>query len=63
MTGSRSKSKVLIHEFSHFTRVGGSIDHSVGEEQTLALATNDPGAAVESAENLAYFAVNTPFLF
>lgn len=61
-TGTDSKMGTLIHEMSHFTVTADTDDHAYGQSACRTLADNNPGQAVNNADNHEYFAENTPNL-
>lgn len=61
LTGTDSKAGTLIHEMSHFNVVAGTDDHVYGQVGAQNLATTNPTAALNNADNHEYFAENTPF--
>ena len=58
--GTDSKAGTIIHELSHFTVLGGTDDHAYGQRAAQALASSDPESATRNADNMEYFAENTP---
>ena len=58
--GTDSKAGTIIHELSHFTILGGTDDHAYGQRAAQALASSNPESATENADNMEYFAENTP---
>ena len=58
--GTDSRAGTLVHELSHFTIVADTRDHRYGQSATARLAADDPDRAIENADNLEYFAENTP---
>lgn len=49
--GPNSLEKTLIHELSHFTRIGATADRSYGARDDLGLAARNGRAAVTNADN------------
>ncbi|KAH9928459.1 peptidyl-Lys metalloendopeptidase [Epithele typhae] len=60
--GTDSRGGTLIHESSHFTANGGTLDYVYGQTDAAALAVSNPGEAVMNADNHEYFAENNPAL-
>ena len=60
VTGHNSMASTILHEVSHFNVVAGTDDVVYGYEGSAQLAIDDPDAAVTNADNLSYFAENTP---
>ncbi len=58
--GTDSKAGVLIHEVSHFTVVAGTDDFVYGQAGAHDLANDNPDEAIKNADNMEYFAENTP---
>lgn len=58
--GTDSRAGTIIHELSHFTILGGTDDHAYGQRAAQALASSDPDRATGNADNMEYFAENTP---
>jgi uncharacterized Zn-binding protein involved in type VI secretion len=54
-TGRRSKAGVLIHELSHFKRIGDTKDHAYNEEGCLLLVKVDPVATLHNADSFEFF--------
>jgi len=52
----------LIHEASHFTLNGGTIDYVYGQGPASDLAAVDPSKAIFNADNYEYFTENDPSL-
>ena len=59
-TGTDSKAGTLVHEFSHFTVLGGTNDYVYGKSGAQVLAASSPASAIMNADNHEYFAENTP---
>ncbi|KAF8674089.1 peptidyl-Lys metalloendopeptidase [Rhizoctonia solani] len=58
--GKDSRAGTIIHEATHFTRLGGTDDHAYGHEEAQKLAINFPGQAIMNADSHEYFAENDP---
>jgi peptidyl-Lys metalloendopeptidase len=52
----------LIHESSHFTINGGTVDDAYGQSDCELLAKSNPKLAVDNADSHEYFAENEPAL-
>ncbi|KAI0367162.1 Metalloprotease [Pilatotrama ljubarskyi] len=55
--GPDSRASTLVHESSHFTRNGGTLDHVYGQALSQELARGYPQLAVMNADNHEYFSV------
>ncbi|KAI0353361.1 Metalloprotease [Trametes cingulata] len=55
--GPDSRASTLVHESSHFTRNGGTLDHTYGQALSQELARGYPQLAVMNADNHEYFSV------
>ncbi|KAL1938814.1 hypothetical protein VTO73DRAFT_11194 [Trametes versicolor] len=53
--GPDSRASTIVHESSHFTRNGGTLDHAYGQTLTQELARSYPQLAVMNADNHEYF--------
>ena len=60
-TGTNSKAGTLIHEMSHFLTIAGTNDAAYGQTAAMNLASTNPNAAVQNADNHEYFAEATPY--
>ncbi|KDQ08524.1 hypothetical protein BOTBODRAFT_138789 [Botryobasidium botryosum FD-172 SS1] len=60
--GTDSRAGTLIHESSHFWRIGSTQDYAYGHPECESLAKRDPEEAVKNADSYEYFAENTPHL-
>ncbi|KAF8753554.1 peptidyl-Lys metalloendopeptidase [Rhizoctonia solani] len=58
--GKDSRAGTIIHEATHFTRLGGTDDHAYGHEEAQKLAINFPNQAIMNADSHEYFAENDP---
>jgi len=54
MVGTDSKAGTLIHESSHWTVHGGTIDYAYGQSNCKALAFNNPDQATVNADSHEY---------
>ena len=61
-TGTDSRAGTLIHESSHFTVNGATLDHVYGQDNAKNLANTNPSQAIDNADNHQYFAENDPAL-
>ena len=59
-TGTDSQAGTLVHECSHFTVNGGTLDYVYGQDDAKQLAITDPAEAIFNADNHEYFAENNP---
>ncbi|KAK7024717.1 peptidyl-Lys metalloendopeptidase [Favolaschia claudopus] len=59
-TGTDSRAGTIIHESSHFTRIGGTQDYVYGQSGAKSLAISNSARAIANADNHEYFAENTP---
>lgn len=62
LNGTDSQAGTLVHEMSHFIIVAGTKDHIIGVNAAKNLAASNSINAISSADNLEYFAENTPKL-
>lgn len=60
LIGTDSQAGSIIHEMSHFTKVAGTDDHIYGQTGAFELAQTNPANALDNADNLEYFAENSP---
>lgn len=61
-TGFSSKRGTIVHEMTHFTLAGATVDPDIyGPDEARLLAQNDPAAARRNAENYEYFVEATVF--
>jgi len=65
MTGSDSKAGTLVHEMSHFTDIGGTVDMIDGKtiygvSASHALASTNSAGALKHADSFEYYLENTP---
>lgn len=60
--GANSQAGTIVHELSHFTVNGGTLDNVYGLTDAMNLASTNPSAAIMNADNHEYFAENTPSL-
>jgi peptidyl-Lys metalloendopeptidase len=60
LLGTDSRAGTLIHEISHFEVVAGADDIAYDRGETRQLARRNPRSAVRNANNIEYFAENTP---
>ncbi len=58
--GTDSQAGTLVHELSHFEVIAGTADHVYGQSGAIALASSNPGLAVQNADSHEYFAENSP---
>lgn len=58
--GADSRAGTILHELSHFPEIAGTVDTVYGTTRAANLATTDPDGAVINADNIEYFAENTP---
>lgn len=54
-TGRRSKAGVLIHELSHFKKIGNTHDNAYNDDACLELVRTDPKAALYNADSFEFF--------
>ena len=54
-TGKRSQAGVLLHELSHFKKIGNTLDNAYKEEPCLRLAKVDRDAALRNADSFEFF--------
>ena len=54
-TGSDSRAGVLIHEMSHFSEVGGTMDYWYGQAECAKLARSNSSEALRNADSFEYF--------
>ncbi|KAG8780407.1 hypothetical protein FRC12_023065 [Ceratobasidium sp. 428] len=62
VTGADSRAGTIVHENSHFVANGGARDHTYGSRSSKQLARSNPTQAINNADNIEYFAENTPAL-
>jgi peptidyl-Lys metalloendopeptidase len=62
LQGTDSRSGTIVHELSHFNVVAGTDDHAYGQGDAKELARDDPGRAIDNADDHEYFAENNPDL-
>lgn len=60
-TGFNSKLGVLVHELTHFALIGATRDAVYGTVRSKALASSNPVAARNNADNYEYFVEATAF--
>jgi len=53
--GHDTKAGTVIHELSHFSRIGATQDYAYGTGAARNLATSNPARAVANADNYEYF--------
>ncbi|KAH9855600.1 Metalloprotease [Lenzites betulinus] len=53
--GPDSRASTIVHESSHFTRNGATLDHAYGQTLSRELARSYPDLAVMNADNHEYF--------
>ncbi|KAF8815718.1 zincin [Phlegmacium glaucopus] len=62
ITGTDSKGGTLIHESSHFTINGGTVDIAYGQLACESLAQSNPTSAINNADSHEYVVENHPGL-
>ncbi|KAG8721302.1 hypothetical protein FRC09_008105 [Ceratobasidium sp. 395] len=62
VTGTNSRAGTIVHENSHFIVNGGARDHTYGHRCSMQLARSSPTTAIDNADNIEYFAENSPAL-
>jgi len=62
INGTDSQAGTIIHEISHFTVLGGTVDHAYRQGPVRELANTNPDFAVQNADSYEYFAENNPVL-
>ncbi|KAG8717593.1 hypothetical protein FRC09_014040 [Ceratobasidium sp. 395] len=58
VTGSSSRAGTIVHELSHFSIYGGTLDYVYGKPGAMALALRDPSEAIMNADSHQFFAEN-----